>query len=426
MTAKYPVGSDDQEGIVDAVNYLLSGPAGLGQNYAGFSSNTAAWVRPTTQAPFMLPYDTTLNHAWNFAWPITNITVSGGNPSQFIVVTFTPYGYVFNAPAAPVTLTDPPFQYGDKLLITGVNPSFYDDRYTVIECTTTTVTLAVSRDYTWPAYVSGGTIGRDRIDEATSTDCNAKVTVFGPTDSVFVSTGIDYAYNLISQNPTSPNPNIYQNYGAFDLVFAINRYKGFPTVNPNDNDYLFQNKVTIASQDINVSTNLIPGQISDEFRNSSAVFSIVQPINFLPVLDQPSFGYYWYLLEITCKTVDISIGTIAAVSILSGTKAAASGTYTNVTCPLSEVRSQRPFFDVTTTGSVSEPYTTANTTVTVAFGGRGYKKGDILTIPGNQLGGTTPANDLKILVDQVDGYGNIFIYNFELDQRTIAAQVIKQ
>ena len=38
MTAKYPVDIGDDEGIVDAVNYLLSGPSGLGQNFSGFSS----------------------------------------------------------------------------------------------------------------------------------------------------------------------------------------------------------------------------------------------------------------------------------------------------------------------------------------------------------------------------------------------------
>ena len=33
MTAKYPVDIGDEEGIVDAVNYLLSGPSGLDKTF---------------------------------------------------------------------------------------------------------------------------------------------------------------------------------------------------------------------------------------------------------------------------------------------------------------------------------------------------------------------------------------------------------
>ena len=52
MTAKYPVELSDQEGIVDAVNYLLSGPAGLGQNFAGFSSYSPVYVTGNFRIPY--------------------------------------------------------------------------------------------------------------------------------------------------------------------------------------------------------------------------------------------------------------------------------------------------------------------------------------------------------------------------------------
>jgi len=53
--SKYPVEVSDEEGQVDAINYLLSGPAGLGQNFSGFSTYLPAYLRPTVRQPFVQP-----------------------------------------------------------------------------------------------------------------------------------------------------------------------------------------------------------------------------------------------------------------------------------------------------------------------------------------------------------------------------------
>ena len=50
--AKYPVEIGDDEGTADALNYLLSGPAGLGQNFAGFSSYTPAYLTGNFRKPY--------------------------------------------------------------------------------------------------------------------------------------------------------------------------------------------------------------------------------------------------------------------------------------------------------------------------------------------------------------------------------------
>ena len=316
MTAKYPVEAGDQEGIVDAVNYLLSGPAGLGQNYAGFSSFTPAYIRPTTRQPFSLSYDTTLYAGWTLDWTITNITVSGSNPSRFIEVTFS-----VNVPA--ITLTDPPFQYGDKLLISGVTPSFYDGRYNVISSTTTTVILSASIDYTWPAYTSGGQLIRDFYDYPVSTDCNARVTVLGPGDQVFVNAQLVFdvdAYD--SRTPTSP-PLSPSTDAAIDVFVQVNRYRGTPTNSTNDNDYVFSDPVTIAQDNFFFDTGSTnTGDITPLFFGERSTF--------ISILDKPSFGYYWYILEVNWKTIDISNGQPATVSIKSGTGAGVPGTYTTV------------------------------------------------------------------------------------------------
>jgi hypothetical protein len=283
MTAKYPVETSDQEGIVDAVNYLLSGPAGLGQNFQGFSSYTPAYVRPSTRQPFMLPIDTTLIPTWAFAWTITNITLVGSNPTQYLQIDFTP----------SVVLTDPPFQYGDRVYVTGCTPSFYDDRYTVLSSTTSSVTVFLTKDYTWPTFVSGGTVGRDWYDVSTSTDCNARVTVLGPTDQVFVTAqlllDIDYTASVASD---------------FDIVVQINRLTGFPTNIAGDNDFVFSNSVTVSERVFNYTPSA-NGTIND-----------LETI-FTTVLDGPNldFGYYWYILDVS---FNINSGDVLPGNVIAG------------------------------------------------------------------------------------------------------------
>jgi hypothetical protein len=413
MTAKYPVDVGDEEGIVDAVNYLLSGPSGLGQNYAGFSSYAPTYIRPTTRQPFSLPIDTTLYPGWSLEWDISNITVSGTNPSQFIEVTF--------APGLPnITLTDPPFQFGDRLLITGVTPSDYDARYTVISCTTTTVVLSQSKDYTWPAYTSGGQLVRDFYDFAVSTDCNARVTVYGPTDQVFVSAQVILERYYYDNRPiTVPTTS---EESAWELVFQINRYRGTPTTSTNDNDFVFSNPVTIAEFTILENTNTInDGEIVGGV--------LVEVPTFTTILDKPSFGYYWYILEIDWRTINISNGEVGAVAIKSGTGAGVPATYTGV----AGIAAGSPFttaatFDVVLTAGTSQPYTTANTTITAItpVAGENMPKGETITILGTSLGGATPANDLILTATEVNGYGPARPAQIISKLRSLSAQVIKQ
>lgn len=288
MTAKYPVETSDQEGIVDAINYLLSGPAGLGQNFQGFSAYEPAYIRPSTRQPFMLPIDTTLIPTWDFSWTITNITLVGSNPTQYLQIDFTP----------SVVLTDPPFEYGDRVLVTGTvcagpNTSFYDDRYTVMSSTTTSMIVFLSKDYTFPAYVSGGTVGRDWYDVLTSTDCNARVTVLGPTDQVFVTAqlimDIDYTASVASD---------------FDIVVQISRFTGFPTNKPGDNDYVFSNRVAVSQRTFNYTPS-VSGSIND-----------LETI-FTTVLDGPNldFGYYWYILEVS---FNVNSGDVRPGNVIAG------------------------------------------------------------------------------------------------------------
>ena len=280
--AQYPIETGDQAAIAEGLNYLLSGPAGLGQNFQGFSAYLPAYIRPSTRQPWNLPVTVgdpptaqPLNPSIYLDIPINNITVLS-NPGQEIVVTFT-------TPQATA-----PFNYGDQIDLAGVTPSFYDGGYTVFSCTTNDVTLFTSGTYTWPAYVSGGSVGRNYMNYANSTDCNARVTVSGPTDQVFVSAQLDLSYEYECFN----NIN-------YDVIVRISRGRGFPDSTPGSNDFLFADFVTISEK---------------TFVKTVTVGSGTQELEavFTTVLDGPDldFGYYWYILEVefVADITDVTIG----------------------------------------------------------------------------------------------------------------------
>ena len=280
--SQFPIEIGDDAATNEAVNYLLSGPAGLGQNFQGFSAYLPAYVRPSGRQPWDLPVTVgdpptaqPLNPSIYLDIPINNITASP-NPGQEIVLTF-------NTPLATA-----PFQYGDSVDLAGVTPSFYNDAYTVFSCTTNDVTLFTAGTYTWPAYVSNGSVGRNYMNYPNSTDCNARVTVTGPTDQVFVSAQLDLSYEYECFNNIS-----------YDVVVRISRGKGFPDTTPGSNDYLFADFITISEKTFTKTVTVGSGTDTLE-----AIFTTV--------LDGPNldFGYYWYILEVefVALITDVTIG----------------------------------------------------------------------------------------------------------------------
>jgi hypothetical protein len=63
----------DSEGVIEAINYALSGPTGLGQSFAGSSDSYTAWLRGTLRLPAVLAGYTTPAHG---ASGVATITVS--------------------------------------------------------------------------------------------------------------------------------------------------------------------------------------------------------------------------------------------------------------------------------------------------------------------------------------------------------------
>ena len=76
----------------------------------------------------------------------------------------------------------------------------------------------------------------------------------------------------------------------FDIVVQINRYAGFVN-QKNTSDYLFTFDKTVSQQVFTYSTTasgtVSPGQVI-----------------FTTVLDQPSFGYWWYICEVSFNNQD--------------------------------------------------------------------------------------------------------------------------
>jgi hypothetical protein len=282
--SQYPV--QDQPSLINAVNLLLSGPGGLGQNYSGVSDYAPAYLRGTFRQPFSVTITTGTNAIPWYTSPVGISNIVGQNvidgKSKNIAVTLT------------TATSQPLFIAGDRVYIHDVNPDFYNDSWTVLTCTTSTVQIQTNNSYTWPPYVSGGNIHKDNSDEFVSTDANARVTITGPTEQAFISgqLNMDFTYTCTTAS-------------QFDVVVAVNRYIGsVDQTSVGATDYYFNLDSTLSSQTKHYSV------ASSGSETLSTVFSTV--------IDKPNFGYYWYIIEISFNTYDAN-GTAYPGDIRPGT-----------------------------------------------------------------------------------------------------------
>lgn len=256
--AQFPI--DDADGLYEAVNYLASGPTGLGQEFKGFSSYTDAYLtgnfrRPFTQtapaslyvAPIALSTSEMLdNYTWKF-------TFASAQPS-------------------------PPFITGNNPYVSGVADPYYDGTYSVIgvvECTTTYVICKILTYYPIVAPSTGGTIEYSNLDYTMSTDCNARVNVQGGQYRVVVGSQL---INTIGYTATTSSD--------LDYTVRIDRLAGFINNDPVNPDYLFANTTTIFERTYSF-TGL----------TGTASLDPIETI-FSPIIDEPQIGYYWYILEV--------------------------------------------------------------------------------------------------------------------------------
>jgi hypothetical protein len=270
--SQYPVVSD--AGLIEAVNYLASGPAGLGQNFDGFSAYQPAYLTGTFRQPFTVSTSTSAPPNW-FVAPISisNIIYKDGGISDAQTLE-----WVFATPQAV-----PPFQNGWSLTGSGFSPSFYNgDDGTVVACSTTSVTTQFSQAYYWDPVVTFGTLefdaylnGAKTASIPVSTDANARVTVTGPTERVFIASQLQLNSGYTCTTSSS-----------FSVTVQINRYSGVLDTAEGATDYLFNFDATVSEQ--SQTFTVTPG---------SGTANAGQNI-FTTVIDEPSFGYYWYIAEV--------------------------------------------------------------------------------------------------------------------------------
>jgi len=271
--------------VHDHLNYLMSGPSGLGQNFSGFSTYTDAYLTGQFRAPFSVPITTSPPPTW-YVTPISinniilrDVDVDGA--TRVIEMVFT-------TPQATA-----PFVQGDTVTAADIvatafpgseDADYYNGKYprSVLQCSTTSVVLQTTTSHVWPTYVSGGNIGKNNSNEDVSTDANARVTVAGPTDRVFISSqlALDFTYTCSMAS-------------EFDIIVKIDRYRAFLDRSPGEVDYLFDFDDTV-SQRIHHYTVAASG-------SDTAGDNI-----FTTVLDQPSFGYFWYIVDVYFSTYDLT------------------------------------------------------------------------------------------------------------------------
>jgi len=266
MSSKYPVDIGDEEGIVDAVNYLLSGPSGLGQNFAGFSSYETAYLTGNFRIPFS---QTAISEL--YVAPISLGTVEMLD-DRTVKLTF--------ASAQPSA----PFSLGNGLSVSGITDPAYDDMLNddgiqigVVQCTTTYVIIRLQIPYTVLAPSSGGDVRYTSTGNFfNSTDSNARVTVTGGTDRVFVSGQLD---NVISYE-------VFSAPASLTYTVALRRFTAFVNSDPTNPDYLFSDSYTVA-QKVYEYTGL----------TGTGSLPLVETV-FSTFIDEPDPGYYWYILEV--------------------------------------------------------------------------------------------------------------------------------
>jgi hypothetical protein len=294
--AKFPVELTDKDGITDAVNNLLSGPSGLGQNFSGFTNPPLQYY----DAADGIPTNTPAYMTGNYRTPFTTTDAATKTYVAPIPLAFSEYidartlKFTFAA-----TQATPPFAIGNPLIVAGVNAN-YNGRQSptgVTECTTQYVICRINGDGTVYPTAGGGTISYKAFDNETfvSTDCQAKVTINGGTDRVFISGQLN---NILSYTATQDS--------EFEYTVMINRRTAINNNDPINPDFVFIDATTIAVKNyffkVPAGSGTFPTTTGQYFTQSPPIETV-----FASVLDTPTLGYYWYIIEVE---IDVTLGDV--------------------------------------------------------------------------------------------------------------------
>lgn len=250
--AKYPVEFNDHTGLVDSLNYLLSGNQSLGQSVQGQVFSTTAQQTGNNVLPF-----TALSSSLYISESLSAVAWLDDYTLQF----------TFTTPGA-----NPYFALGQTLTVSGTSITEYNKTYTsVVQTTTTDVIVKSSTPIPNMGSGTGGTIslnaGLTDTFKYLHTDCLGIANIAGGTDRAVISAQLK-------------NTVQYVTTGATSLIYtaAINRYKLY-----SNGTFTFD--ATVAYQ---TSTVTIASATTDYATDT---------IYFTAVKDQPQPGSYIYFLD---------------------------------------------------------------------------------------------------------------------------------
>ena len=342
--AKFPINPGDTDSaIADALNYVLSGPGGLGQNFKGFSSIVNQDTVP--------PVNETAYLTGNYRPAFTQTT-----PTQTYVPSIALSTSEYLDPRTrkytfAVAQATAPFALGNPLEVNGVTPGTYyngiQKRTGVVECTTTYVICRVDGDDSVHPSGTGGTIGYNAFGGLAfvSTDCNAKVNVNGATDRVFVSAQLN---SLLTYRATESSTLTY--------TVMINRRVAIPNNDPTNPEFVFAFDSTISTRNYYIQVDPTQGQVINFASYSGTKAStglVAYPITYRVFANAVTGSGTGLILDVTLKPTGITT------------------------------------------------YDSTNTDITVVYGGQGFVSGDTVKVVGTDLGASSPGNDLTLVIGLV-------------------------
>ena len=434
--SKFPINPGDSDSaITDAINYTLSGPGGLGQNFKGFSSPVIDSGPPTNVTAYLTGnYRPPFTQRWpasTFVAPIALATAEYLDPRTIKFTYATPQA-------------TPPFVLGNGVDAEGTSiPAVYDHYYSgvgVVESTTTYCIVRIDGDGTTPASGTGGNIGYNPFIPFTwvSTDANAKVTVNGASDRVFISAQLN---SILTYTATQESEITYS--------VMINRYYATTNSDPTNPD--FQWDTTIAVKNYNMGlvpttgsvyslsvasgTNHVPrttfpkvhrawatavtgtgNRLMLDIENRPNVITTSTGLSsggpyFAPGAAQTYRDSPWNFktptavvgngttVRITVDNTGPAFNTLQSVTLTGA--APYDGTYaiTAATATYIEFLSPTTGTATLTSPQISNP--SYNLVVTIVDPGYGFANGDTVLVTGDQLGGASGVNDLTLTIDFV-------------------------
>lgn len=312
---QFPI--SDQQGIVDGLNYVLSGPGSLGQNFQGYSSNTSTAISgdivdqttgeitsslPITTA-FLQPYLTDCQARIGVSGGTDRVVLSGQLNMGFTYTTTAPcylqYTVAINRYVAQANRST---NYNDYLF-------FYEK-----------TVASQTYDYNYLDTSSGG-IGTVTIAGAALSKLNYPAPATG-------SLVLPVDFTLVGLNADAPGTGLNANlnfkvaYGAAGAYDNVN--SAVTVAYPGE---LWQVGETITVPGTNFPGGATPANdmvLTVATVSAGSGPAITENTVFTNIIDEPPIGYYLYALEvqwyaltgsITIDSTDMQVRSISAQTV---------------------------------------------------------------------------------------------------------------